>query len=312
MHFKVKMLALTSALLMTSSLSVFAQDAQKPTLPDLNEAAKPAVQVDPSHVMAVIDGKSITAGQLDQIAGSMDPNLARLPEDQRRITTLRIYLDMTALADAAKKAGLDKGPLFEERMAIARSNVLQQLYFQKEIMDKISDADLKARYDKEVAAMPKEDEIHARHILVKTKAEAEAIIKRLEKGENFEDIAKKSSTDGSAAVGGDLGYFSHGQMVEPFEKAAFALKPGEFTKAPVETPFGWHVIKVDDKRLKQPPAFDDIKDSIRNVIVRDRYQDIIKDLRTNVDTKFPDESVAKALSAQDNSVPGDEPDEDED
>ncbi|WP_375705499.1 peptidylprolyl isomerase, partial [Bartonella sp. AA86SXKL] len=103
------------------------------------------------------------------------------------------------------------------------------------VVDQISDADLETLYKKEVAALPKEDEVKARHILVKTKKEAEAIIKRLNKGESFEEIAKKNSTDGSAAVGGDLGYFSHGQMVKPFEDAAFGLKVGEYTKKPVES-----------------------------------------------------------------------------
>lgn len=316
MKFKSTMLFLTSALLVSTSLGALAQDAAQPKLPDLNgAAAAPAKPVDPSHVMAVVDGKEITAGQLDSMANDIDPGLARLPDQQRRLTVLKIYVDMKALSDAAVKDGLDKTPEYEKRMAVMRENVLQQIYFKDKIVDKISDADIKARYDKEIAALPKEQEVHARHILVKTKEEAEAIIKRLEKGEKFEDIAKKDSTDGSAAMGGDLGYFSHGQMVKPFEDAAFSLKIGEYTKTPVESPFGWHIIKVEDRREKQPPALDDVKDALRSMIARDRYREVIESLRAKMDIKYPDEDVAKMMQMPDedeSALPGEAPEGEED
>ncbi|WP_295897449.1 peptidylprolyl isomerase [uncultured Bartonella sp.] len=305
-------LFLSSALLLSTSLTSMAQDAAKPDaaqqnvsepaqpkLPDLSNAGN-AKPVDPSHVMAVVDGKDITAGELDSMANDIDPGLARLPDQQRRITVLKIYIDMKTLSDAALKEGLDKTPDFEKRMAIMRENVLQQLYFKNSIVDKITDADIKARYDKEIAGLPKGQEVHARHILVKTKKEAEDLIKRLQKGEKFEEIAKQKSTDGSAATGGDLGYFSRGQMVKPFEDAAFSLKVGEYTKTPVESPFGWHIIKVEDRREKQPPALDDVKDSIRNMIARERYSAAIGDLRSKMDIKYPDADVEKAMQASDN------------
>lgn len=305
-------LFLSSALLLSSSLTSMAQDAAKPDapqqnvsepaqpkLPDLSKAST-AKPVDPSHVMAVVDGKDITAGELDSMASDIDPGLARLPDQQRRITVLKIYIDMKTLSDAALKEGLDKTPEYEKRMAIMRENVLQQLYFKNSIVDKITDADIKARYDKEIAGLAKEQEVHARHILVKTKKEAEDLIKRLQKGEKFEEVAKQKSTDGSAATGGDLGYFSRGQMVKPFEDAAFSLKVGEYTKTPVESPFGWHIIKVEDRREKQPPALDDVKDSIRNMIARERYSAAIGDLRSKMDIKYPDADVEKAMQASDN------------
>ena len=98
-------------------------------------------------------------------------------------------------------------------------------------------------------------------------------------------------------MGGDLGYFTHGQMVEPFEKAAFALKVGDYTRVPVETPFGWHIIKVEDKRLKQPPALDDLKETLRNMIARDRYQELLATVRKQASAtlKIPDENIKKAL-----------------
>ncbi|KEG19882.1 peptidylprolyl isomerase [Bartonella bacilliformis] len=315
MQFKFTTFFLTSALLMGTSLWAIAQDHVKVAQNDLNSLEESSEKpVDPSHVMATIDGKNITAGQLDELALEINPNLVRIPDEQRRITVLRAYLDMQVLAKAAIQENIHKTEAYDKRMAVMRDNILQQLYFKQMVVDKITDGDLKILYDKEVAALPKEDEVKARHILVKTKKEAEAIIKRLKKGENFENIAKKDSTDGSAAVGGDLGYFSYGQMVKPFEDAAFSLKVGEYTKNPVESPFGWHIIKVEDRRLKQPPEFDDSKEVLRAQIIKDRYQKLIADLRSKIDVKYPDSRVAELMQSfneNGESLPGSSPDEEE-
>ncbi|VEJ44798.1 peptidylprolyl isomerase [Bartonella vinsonii] len=298
MKFNFITLFLTSTLLTSTSLGVVAQESSNSSSSDLKTLEKASEKtVSPSHVMAVVDGKNITVGQLDELAFEINPNLARFSDEQRRIMVLKAYLDMQALAKAAISKGIDKTEAYDKRMAVMRDNVLQQLYFKQTVVDQISDTDLETLYNKEVAALPKEDEVKARHILVKTKKEAETVIKRLNKGENFEEIAKKSSTDGSAAVGGDLGYFSHGQMVKPFEDAAFALKVGEYTKNPVESPFGWHVIKVEDRRLKQPPVFDDVKEMLRTQLIKERYQKLIVDLRSKIDVKYPDPNVIKLMQS---------------
>ncbi|GAA4663521.1 peptidylprolyl isomerase [Bartonella pachyuromydis] len=298
MKFNFITLFLASVVLTNTSLGVIAQESLNSSSSDLKALEKASEKaVSSSHVMAVIDGKDITAGQLDDLALEINPNLVRFPDEQRRIMVLKAYLDMQALAKEARSKGIDKTEAYDKRMAVMRDNVLQQIYFKQTIVDQISDTDLETLYKKEVAALPKEDEVKARHILVKTKKEAEAIIKRLNKGENFEEIAKKASTDGSAAVGGDLGYFSHGQMVKPFEDAAFGLKVGQYTKSPVESPFGWHVIKVEDRRLKQPPAFDDVKEMLRTQLIRERYQKLIVDLRSKIDVKYPDPNVIKLMQS---------------
>ncbi|MBX4335451.1 peptidylprolyl isomerase [Bartonella raoultii] len=310
MKFNFIMLFLASTLLASTSLGVVAQESLNSESNDLKTLEKTSEKViSPSHIMAVIDGKNITAGQLDELALEINPNLARFPDEQRRVMVLKAYIDMQALAKAAISKGIDKTEAFDKRMAIMRDNVLQQLYFKQTVVDQISDTDLKTLYDKEVAALPKEDEVKARHILVKTKQEAEAIIKRLNKGESFEEIAKKHSTDGSAAVGGDLGYFSHGQMVKPFEDAVFALKIGEYTKKPVESPFGWHIIKLEDRRLKQPPLFDDVKEILRTQLIKERYQKLMTDLRSTIDVKYPDPEVEKLIQSLEQDKPSPLPDE---
>ncbi len=311
-------LAASVALTAFSGAAALAQDAAKPA--DAQAAPAPAPEkVDPAKVLATVDGKDITVGDVDQAAGDLDPQFARLPADQRRLAALAALIDIKAMAGEAVKEKLDQSDDFKKRMAFLRDRALHNEYFKDAVVDKISDADVRARYDKEIAAMPPQVEVRARHILVKTKEEAEAVIKKLEGGAKFEDLAKASSTDGTASNGGDLGYFSEGQMVPEFEKAAFALKPGEYTKEPVQTQFGFHVIQLEDRRTKQPPAFDQVKDQIRSIIMRERYVETVKKLRAGMKIDYKDPAVDKAMkdaaAAQDgasgNGGAADAPDEDE-
>lgn len=251
------------------------------------------------EVIAIVNGQNITAATLNDIGNSLDPNLMHLNADKRKAAILHLYINMLALAKGAQDKALDKTEEYKKMMLLAKQEVLQKLYVNNVIMDSINEDDIKKRYKKEIASLPREEEVHARHIIVKTKEDAKAIIKRLDKGEDFSKIAKEVSTDGSSAVGGDLGYFSHGQMVEPFEKAAFALKIGTYTHEPVQTPFGWHIIKVEDKRLKKLPSLEDMHDAVRNLIAIDKYNDLIKQLRTNINVKISNANVTKEFDALD-------------
>jgi len=260
-----------------------------------DEAAAAKDAGDPAKVLATVNGQPITQGEVDQASNDLDPQFSRLPDEQRRLAALAAIIDIKALAAQGKADKLDQSEEFKQRMGFLEDRALHNEYFKKEIVDKISDADVRARYDKEIAAIPPQNEVHARHILVKTKEEAEAIIKKLDGGAKFEDLAKENSTDGSAANGGDLGYFGPGQMVPEFEKAAFALEPGSYTKEPVKTQFGYHVIKVEDKRTQQPPAFDQVKDQVRSIIMRERYVDLVKKLRGELKVTYADPAIEKAM-----------------
>ena len=301
---------LTASVVMAgvSGAAAFAQDAAKPAEAAAQTAA-PAE--DPAKVLATVNGKDITVGEVDQAAGDLDPQFARLPAEQRRLAALAALIDIKAMAGEAEKEKLDQTDEFKDRMQFLRERALHNEYFKDVIVDKIGDADIRARYDKEIAAMPPQVEVRARHILVKTKEEADAIIKKLEGGSKFEDLAKESSTDGTAANGGDLGYFTEGQMVPEFEKAAFALKPGEYTKEPVKSQFGFHVIQLEDRRTKQPPAFDQVKDQISSVIMRERYVETVKKLRDGMKIEYKDPAIDKAMkeaaAAQEEAQKGDAP-----
>lgn len=289
---------MTAAVFLTGISSVaIAQDTGKtdPAKPDAAQAD--AAKADPNKVLATINGTKITQKDVDQISTDLDPQFARLPDDQRRLAALAAIIDIKSLSAKAETEKLDRTPEFKARMEFLKDRALHNDYFKQQVVDKITDADVRARYDKEMAAMPAQNEVRARHILVKTKEEAEAIIKQLDGGASFEDVAKEKSTDGSAAQGGDLGYFGPGQMVPEFDKAANALEIGKYTKEPVQTQFGFHVIKLEDKRPQQPPAFDQVKDQVKSILIRERYMELVKKDRADLKIEYTDPETEKAIKA---------------
>lgn len=286
------------AILMTTAfLGAFSGSIMGTAIAQEAAATAPAAaeKDEPGKVLATVNGVAITQSEVDQAASDLDPQFGRLPVEQRRLAALAALIDIKALAAEGEKNKLDQSEEFKRRMNFLKDRALHNEVFKTEIVDKISDEDARTRYDKEIAALPPQNEIRARHILVKEKKDAEDIIKKLDGGAKFEDLAKENSTDGSAAQGGDLGYFSEGMMVPEFEKAAFALEPGSYTKEPVKSQFGYHVIKVEDKRVKQPPAFEQVKDEIRSIIMRERYVDMIKKLRDGMKITYDDPAVEKAM-----------------
>ncbi|MBB3148317.1 peptidyl-prolyl cis-trans isomerase C [Phyllobacterium trifolii] len=289
---------MTVAALLTGISSVaIAQEAGKtePAKPDAAQAE--TAKADPDKVLATINGSKITNKDVDQISADLDPQFAKLPDDQRRLAALAAIIDIKSLAAKAEAEKLDQTPEFQARLEFLKDRALHNDYFKQQVVDKITDADIRARYDKEIAAMPPQNEVRARHILVKTKEEAEAIIKQLDGGAKFEDIAKEKSTDGSAAQGGDLGYFGPGQMVPEFDKAANALEVGQYTKEPVQTQFGFHVIKLEDKRTQQPPAFDQVKDQVKSILIREKYMELVKKDRGDLKIEYTDPATEAAIKA---------------
>lgn len=251
-------------------------------------------------VVATVGGAPITEADLTQALADLDQQFARLPEDQRRAAALSAVIEIKLLAAEAKAKGFDKSDEFKRRMAFLEERALHSEVIENEVAGKITDEDIRKRYDAEIANTAPTNEVRARHILVKTKEEADAIIKQLDGGAKFEDIAKEKSSDpGSGAQGGDLGWFGAGQMVPEFEKAAFALQPGAYTKEPVQSQFGWHIIKLEDKRAKQPPAFDEVKEQFRSVLLRDKYFELVKNLRAAGKVEVTDPELKKGVDAMD-------------
>ncbi|MEM5492787.1 peptidylprolyl isomerase [Hoeflea sp. AS16] len=254
-----------------------------------------ADEADP--VVATVAGVEILASELTLAEGDLDPQFARLPDEQRRVAALAAVIDIKTLARKAESEKLDQTEEFKKLMAFQRDRALHNAIFKSTVVDPVTDADIKARYEKEIAAVSPEEEISARHILLKTEDEAKAVIAELDGGKDFAELAKEKSTGPSAAQGGDLGFFTKGRMVPEFEAVAFTLKAGEYAKEPVQTQFGWHVIKVEERRETAPPAFEEVADQVRQVVMRERYGDLIKAARSETEINVLDPDLKTAYDA---------------
>lgn len=243
-------------------------------------------------VVAKVGGVEIHQSDLDTAMANLSQQYQQLPDEQKKVAALSQIIDIKLVAKKAEAAGLQNSDDFKKRMAYLQERELHNAYLRDQF-DKLKPEEVKARYDKEVAAMPKEEEVHARHILVKTEEEAKDIIKQLDAGKDFVELAKEKSEDTSKSDGGDLGYFTKGRMVPEFEEAAFALDKGQYTKTPVKSQFGWHVIKVEDKRDAQPPAFDQVEPQVRQIVMQEKYSQIIDDAKKDQKVEIVDETLRK-------------------
>lgn len=279
-----------AAFLFVGAAAGFAQDTTQPAPAEPAAPAAPAPS--PDAVVATLNGQPITEADLALALADLDPQFARLPAEQRRAAAMSAIIEIKLMAARATEEGLDKTPEFLRRIEFLRARTLHSALVEADVASKITDEEIRARYDQEVANTPPVNEVHARHILVKTKEEADEIIKQLDGGANFETLANEKTSDPSGKTsGGDLGWFAPGQMVPDFEKAAFALNVGEYTKQPVQTQFGWHVIKVEDKRVQQPPAFEQVKDQVRSILLREKYFALVKEIRAGATIDIPDPAL---------------------
>ncbi len=244
-------------------------------------------------VVLTFDGVEIRQSDFD-LFQELDPQFEQLQGEQKRLAILSAIIDVKSLAKKALADKMDQDAVFQKRLEFLKDRSLHNAYFQKNVISTISEEDIRARFDKEIAAVEPEQEIRARHILVKTEEEANAIISELDGGADFVELAKTKSTGPSGPQGGDLGFFGKGQMVPPFEAAAFALEAGAYTKAPVQTQFGFHVIKLEEKRDRPLPKFEEVQDQMRQVVLRERYLDAVKDARTLSNVEILDEELKSA------------------
>ncbi|TNM59647.1 peptidylprolyl isomerase [Aliirhizobium smilacinae] len=244
-------------------------------------------------VVAKVGALEITQSELDLAVQNLDPQLAQLPDEQKKVAALSGAIDVKLLASGALAEGIDKTEDFKKRMSYIGDRELHNAYFRKHVVEATTDAEVKARYDKEIAALPKQEEVKAAHILVKTEDEAKAIIAKLDKGEDFAKLAKENSQDSNKDDGGDLGWFGPGRMVPEFEEVAFGLEKGAYTKTPVKTQFGFHVIKVEDKRDAPPPALEQVQDQVKQLVMRDKYVAILEKAKAEQKVDITDEALKK-------------------
>jgi peptidyl-prolyl cis-trans isomerase C len=246
-----------------------------PAAPDKTAAPTPPP-------VATIDGTPISRQEYDLYTKSLlqgRPTADLTTEQKNGI--LDELISMQMLASQGEKDGVQNDPDIAVRLQIVRIRVMADAESQKYLKDKEpTDAELHTEYDSDVAAMDK-TEYHARHILVASKEAAEQAIKKIKGGAKFEDVAKAESTDSSKASGGDLGWFTLTRMAKPFGDAVKGLKKGEVTSTPVQTQFGWHVIKLEDTRETAPPQFDQVKQQVSNGVMQKKLQAFVESLKKN-------------------------------
>ena len=247
-----------------------------------------------NNVLAKVGDGVIRESDLAFMAEDFLAELRRVPEDQRRPILVSALIDMLLMSQAAEKQGLAESDAFKTRMNFLKMRALRDAYVQENIAGAIDEAAIKARYEKDTADFDAAEELKARHILVKTEDEAKDIIKQLDGGADFAELAKEKSTGPSGPNGGDLGFFTKGRMVKEFEDAAFQLAAGEYTKEPVKTQFGWHVILVEERRKQEPPAFDQVKDRIRETLMREKYIESVAKLKEDASIERLDEAAKKS------------------
>ena len=256
------------------------QQAQTPT-------PAPAEKTDAATV-ATVNGTPISRATYDIYVKSLLQQSGKTPNDlspEQKGQILDELIGMQLIAAEAVKDGVDKDPDVVARLALLRTRVLTDAQSQKYLKDKEpSDAELHAQYDTAVAGLDK-TEYKGRHILVATKEKAQELIKKIKGGAKFEEVAKAESTDSSKANGGDLGWFTPSRMAKPFGDAVRSMKKGDMTQEPVQTQFGWHIIKIDDTRDATPPPFDQVKPQLTNQVIQKKllaYVDGLKKTATIV------------------------------
>ncbi|HEX5779021.1 MAG TPA: peptidylprolyl isomerase [Xanthobacteraceae bacterium] len=229
-------------------------------------------------VIARVDGTEIRESDLALAEDDIGSGLQPSPPEVRRETLLTYLIDVTIIAKAAEAQKLAQTPGFERRAAFARQKVLMEALLDKESKGAANEAAMKKIYDDSVAQNKPVEEVRARHILVETEEKAKEVLAKLKAGSDFAVLAKAESKDTGSADGGDLGYFAKEQMVPEFSEAAFKLEKGALSE-PVKTQFGWHIIKLEDKRNKPIPEYEQVKGQIESYVARRAQTELVGKLR---------------------------------
>ncbi len=246
------------------------------------QSTQPGKTGAPDPVLARVDGHDIRSSEVMALIRRLPQQSQEVPMEKLVPAMVDTLINTQLIQEAAEKEHLQNDEEVKRRLATAQDGIMRQVYIERLVAKDLTDPKLHAEYDDYIKAVPRGEEIDARHILVKTEAEAKQIIAQLEHGADFVKLAKEKSIDPAGKdSGGDLGWFTKDQMVPEFADAAFSLKVGQFTKTPVKTRFGWHVIKLVDRRVAPPPSFDDVKRQLVMRIQTDVIGATVKELRNH-------------------------------
>ncbi len=241
-------------------------------------AATPVRAEDANPVLAKVNGSEIRQSDMALAEEELGPSLEKMDPATKQENLLAFLIDMKIVSKAAEDKKVEDNDEFKKRLAFARNRLLMDSLLATEGKAATTDEAMKKVYDDAAKQITGEQEVHARHILVETEDEAKAVKAELDKGADFAELAKKKSKDPGASDGGDLGFFTKDQMVPEFSAVAFALEPGKISD-PVKSQFGWHIIKVEEKRNRKAPDFEQVKAQIETYVTRKAQADYVAKLR---------------------------------
>ncbi len=250
---------------------------------------------DNSPAVATVNGTNISQNFFEQYIKAITGKASSELTPEQRSQALDNLIRAEVVGQHAVKDGMDKVPETAALLELTRLNVLQQAVAENYLKDrKPNEQELRAEYENQVGSLAKQ-EYHAKHILVATEPFALKVIERLQKGEKFEDLAKKESMDSSKDNGGDLGWFTPDKMVKPFSDAVLSLKPGEYTHKPVQTQYGWHVIELVETRDLQAPPYENVRQRLEQVVQAKKIKAYSDELMRNakIEKKLPEEKKAE-------------------
>ena len=251
-------------------------------------------------VLAKVNGSEIRQSDVTLAEEELGPSLAQMDPATKKENVLAFLIDMKIVAKAAEAKKIEDRDDFKARLAFARNRLLMDNLLAAEGKAATTEEAMKKVYDEAAKQIEGEQEVHARHILVETEDEAKAIVAELKKGADFAELAKKKSKDPGASDGGDLGFFTKDQMVPEFSSVAFSLEPGQISD-PVKSQFGWHVIKVEEKRARKAPDFEQVKSQIETYVTRRAQAEYVAKLRETAKVERMDQ--AEATTGQSDAKP---------
>ncbi len=254
--------------------------SEKTSSVESSEKAEMDILVDDNVVLAIIDGDEIKRSEVIEIVNTMPAQMTQIPMEQLFPMALEQLVNNKIIDKNAAKAGLETNKDVLEKLEQAKEQIIRATFLENAIKEKVTDEAIKAKYDEYVKNFPDVEEVKAAHILVDDEKLAKSIIKKLNSGADFVDLAKENSKDGSSENGGELGYFTKVDVVPAFAEAAFATKVGEYTKTPVKSAFGYHIIKIEDKRKRPPAEFEQIKPYIEQEMHRAALDEVLKELKS--------------------------------
>jgi peptidyl-prolyl cis-trans isomerase C len=237
-------------------------------------SGSPTLAAEGDQVLATVNGKALTAGDIERYR-ERRPESEGTPQE-----LLQELINIELLVQDAERSKLDEGDEFRLEMEMTRRALLAQFAVRDQIDgNPVTETEMRKVYDEQIGSAEAKKEYHARHILLESEADAKAVIAELDGGADFATLAKERSTGPSGPQGGDLGFFEPGQMVPEFSQAVSAMAPGSYSKAPVQTQFGWHVIKLEETRDVAGPPFEAVKPQIENMLQSMQVRSYLEGLR---------------------------------